>query len=71
MWFYLSYDFLAGSKSALDSAGEDESISDEVITPRRGASNRKPPTGSYGSPSRRKSQPVTVVDSDDDDDIMF
>ena len=65
-------------QSSLDSAGEEENISDETITPRTrrnsGSLKRTPPvksTPSRQSLLRPSSRTQSTVDSEDDDDIMF
>lgn len=60
---------ITGSKQALDSAGEEENISDEILTPRQRpkSANRTP---SKRPTSAKRSTPV-AVQSDDDDDVVF
>ena len=59
--------------SSLGSAGEDENISDELVTPRARKSSvkRSQPVKYDRRLSSRTTQNTAVADSDDDDDIMF
>lgn len=55
-------------RQSLDSAGEEETISDETPTPRQAARKQR---NSFSKRQRSSPVPATVETDDDDDDIVF